>query len=130
VTINGETMLQHGERQETRHLRPRIDEAALSRVPVELLTASGCNVRIEFRIRRDTVELWHHEHLAAAFDRAVLSAWLHDPADDLVVDEARLHVDWQVDVFGRVAVTLSDVDAWTISPAELDLLYRRVTGAS
>jgi hypothetical protein len=37
------------------------------------------------------VEVWHRAHLAAVFDRAVLSDWLREPSDDLVVDEARLY---------------------------------------
>jgi hypothetical protein len=87
---------------------------------------SGRGAALEFRIRVDTVELWHHEHLAAGFDRDDLADWLREPGAPLVVDEATLAVDWKVDRLGRVAVTLPDVDAWTLSPTELDTLYRRV----
>jgi hypothetical protein len=95
-------------------------------VIAEVVTASGRAALVEFRIRADTVELWHREHLAAVFDRDILSAWLREPSEDLIVDEARLNVDWLIDVTGRVALTLPDVNAWALSPADIDALYRRV----
>jgi hypothetical protein len=98
----------------------------IDRVMVEVVTTSGRGAAVEFRIRADTVELWHHEHLAAVLDRDVLSAWLREPTDDLDVDEARLSIDWLLDVHGRIALTLPDVNAWALSPTELDTLYRRV----
>jgi hypothetical protein len=99
-----------------------------SGVVVDVLTATGSNTRVEFRVKRDTVELRHHERLAAVFDRERLHQWLHEPDDDMQIDEARLSVDWLVDTSGRIALTLPDVDGWTLAPAELDELYRRIVG--
>jgi hypothetical protein len=96
------------------------------RVRVEVVTTSGRGAALEFRVRSDTVELWHREHLAAVFDRDVLGAWLREPGNPMVVDEATLTVDRQVDCDGRVAVSLPEVNAWVLSPAEEDALCRRV----
>ena len=100
--------------------------STMNSVLVEAVTSSGRSVGVEIRVRVDTVEIWHHEHLAAVFDRDVLSDWLREPHGDLVTDEAEFSVDWLIDVRGRVALTLPDVNAWVLSPAELDALYRRV----
>ena len=112
------------------HLRAPIAGAAeprrRTRLFVDVLTTDGANVRAEFRIKLDTVELWHHQELVAAFDRQVMRDWLHKPNGHLVADQAQLTVDWQVDTSGRIALTLPDVDAWTLSPTERDALYRRV----
>jgi hypothetical protein len=81
---------------------------------------------VDFRVRLDTVEVWHKDHCAGVFDRDRLRAWLAAPDRPLVADEVALSLDRAVDHHGRVAINLLDVMAWTLSPAELLDLWNRV----
>ena len=86
---------------------------------------SGRAAEVVFRVRLDTVEIWHHEHLSAVLDRQILRAWLSDPWDLFVVDEVRLSLDRSVDPLRRYALSLPDVGMWPFSPNVLASLWER-----
>jgi len=102
---------------------PRTDR---TRCYVEVVTTSGRAAAVEFRIRMDTVEVWHHDHCSGVFDREELRSWLAHPFKPLVVDEVAFSLDRMVDHNGRVALSLPDVMAWTLSPLTLANLQDRV----
>lgn len=101
-------------------------EVTLDRLHVEVVTASGRAAAVEFRVRRDWVELWHWEHCCAVLDREALHTWLARPGAALVVDEAAFTLDRMVEEQGRVALSLPDVLVWTLSDAELAALRRHI----
>ena len=96
------------------------------RFALEVVTLTGRAAAVELRLYPDLVEIWHHELPAAVFDRAVLRHWLAEPGPDLVTDRVTLSLDRLVDVRGRVAISLPDVQAWTLSPTELQTLRRQL----
>jgi hypothetical protein len=93
---------------------------------VEVVTMSGRAAGIEFRFRVDTIEVWHAKRCRGTFDRAELRMWLAEPFAALVMDEVMLTLDRAVDHLGRIAITLPDVRAWTLSAVELSNLQDRV----
>jgi hypothetical protein len=96
-----------------------------SRVQIEAMTTSNRAVEVEFRVRMDTVETWFWEHLVAVFDRERLRAWLAEPSGWIAEGDAVLSVDPRSHGT-RVAISLSDVLAWTLSPKEQADLTERV----
>ena len=86
---------------------------------VEVVTTSGSTAGVEFWRRFEVVEIWHHRRKVGMLDRESLSMWLADPAGPLAVNMVALTFDRKVDRHGRVAITLPDVEAWTLSPAAL-----------
>jgi hypothetical protein len=103
----------------------RVLSAADTRLRVQVVTTSGRATAVEFRVRFDAVEVWHWNHRCAVFDRWKLGQWLALPGAPMKVDQAALSVDRMVDRDGRVALSLPDVRAWTLAPAELaDLRHR------
>ena len=96
------------------------------RLAMEVLTRSGRAAGVEFRIRADTVEVWHDKRLSAALDRPLLRDWLADPGAPLNVGEVAFSLDRMVDCDGRVALTLPDVLAWTLTPSALNRLRHLV----
>jgi hypothetical protein len=104
----------------------RADATDPTRFSVEVLTLSGRAAAVEFRFRMDSVEVWHSEHCCGVFDRKELRLWLADPFSAFVVDEVTFTLDRAVDNLGRVAITLPDVRAWTLSPVDLINLKDRV----
>jgi hypothetical protein len=96
------------------------------RVTVEVVACDGRAACLEFRFRLETVEIWRLAHCCAVLDRDVLRVWLAAPGAPLVGDEVTLSLDRYVDVRGRVALTLPDVWAWTLSPTEEQALRDRV----
>jgi hypothetical protein len=95
-------------------------------VLIEVVTTSGQKVTVEFRIRSDTVEVWHHRQRIGVFRRETLRGWLAEPWRPLVVGEVVFSLDRMVDCRGRVALSLPDVMAWTLAPNALDALIRRI----
>jgi hypothetical protein len=89
------------------------------RFAVEVVTNSGKAAAVEFWRRLDVVEIWHHRRKIGVLDRARLSAWLAEPESPLELNMVALTLDRTVDRRGRVAITLPDVEAWTLSPASL-----------
>jgi hypothetical protein len=90
-----------------------------SRYSLEVQTVSGRAAAVEFRVRLDSVEVWHHDHCSGVFDREGLRCWLGQPHEPLVVDEVAFSLDRNVDQDGRVAISLPDVLVWTLSPSTL-----------
>jgi hypothetical protein len=94
---------------------------------MEVVTTSGRAASVELRIRSETVEIWHHDCCIAVFDRRALRTWLAEPLPEpLMAGEVTFSLDRSVDSDGRVAVSLPDVLVWTLAPAALDVLRRRV----
>lgn len=84
---------------------------------MEIVTISGRAASVEFRVADAVVEIWHHEKSCAVFDRDDLRSWLADPGQRLRTGSVEFCVDRTVDRTGRVALSLADVNAWTLSPA-------------
>jgi len=97
-----------------------------TRIWIEVVTLSGRAASVEFRFLKNTVEVWHAERRSGVFDRTELRIWLAEPFSALTVDEVSLTLDLAVDRLGRVAITLPDVRAWTLSPVELDNLRDQI----
>jgi hypothetical protein len=94
-----------------------------SRYRMEVITISGRAAEVEFRIRRESVEIWSREHCCAVLDRQMLRAWLAAPeASALVVDE----VTFATDASGRAALDLPHVGLWPLAPHVLAGLRDRV----
>jgi hypothetical protein len=103
-----------------------VTEMDASRYSMDVQTRSGRAAAVEFRMRLDTVEVWHHEHCSGVFDREALRSWLGHPGEPLIVDEVALSVDRTVDRDGRVAISLPDVVAWTLCPSTFLTLRSKV----
>lgn len=96
-----------------------------TRVRVEVVTVSKRAKEAEFRIRMDTVEVWYGDHCSAVFDRERLRIWLMSPRRWVAEGEVVLSVDPR-SAGHRIAISLLDVEAWTLSPKELAALRVRV----
>lgn len=92
------------------------------RIAVEVVTVSGRAASVEFRLLHATVEIWHRRQLCAVFDRRHLRSWLATPGKPLLKGPVELCFDRTVDRAGRVALSLPDVNEWTLSPTELEEL--------
>jgi hypothetical protein len=101
------------------------------RFQVEVVTTSGRAAGVEFWRRLEVVEIWHHRRKVGVLDRERLSGWLAEPESDvpLEVNMVALTFDRAVDRRGRVAITLPDVEAWTLSPAALAGLQSLVSSS-
>jgi hypothetical protein len=104
---------------------------------VDVVTVTGRTTVVEFRIREDSVEIWHHDRLAAAVDRTVVRSWLGRPERSLIVGEVMLNLDRSVDVRDRAAISLDDthdritvsvidVRSWPLSDSQLARLRAMV----
>jgi hypothetical protein len=96
----------------------------LGGLTLEVVTQTGRAAAVELRLQSATVEIWHHRTLVAALDRDVFRKWLGDPATPFAGDQVTFSLDRMVDLHGRVAITLPDVLAWTLSPSEQHTLRR------
>jgi hypothetical protein len=86
----------------------------------EVVTSSGRAAAVRVRVGGAAVEVFHHGRRCGVFERKVLMAWITQlPGRPLVADEVAWSVDRWVDCDGRVAITLPDVMAWTLSPDSL-----------
>jgi hypothetical protein len=82
---------------------------------------------VEFRVFEQIVEIWYRQRVAGAFLRQDLRGWLAGPGPDpLASRSVILSLDRTVDTCGRVAVSLPDVDRWTIDPHAWEELRRQV----
>ena len=95
------------------------------RFAMEVVTMSGRAASVEFRFQADQVEVWHWGERAGRFDHARLDDWLADPVRPLMSESVVLSLDRSVDRDGRIAISLPDVQAWTLCPATEDELGRR-----
>ena len=98
----------------------------LERFVMEVVTKSGRAAAIEFRISSDVVEVWHRNECHGRFAREGLRTWLATPEKPLAADAVTFSLDRMVDRSGRVAVSLPDVEAWTLAPEALVGLRQRV----
>lgn len=96
------------------------------RCRVEVVTTSGRAALVVFEVRIKTVQVWHHRRLSGVFDRATLKSWLAEPHLPIMAADVTLSLDRMVDHGGRLALTLPDVTAWVLSPAEFHDLTTRV----
>jgi hypothetical protein len=85
------------------------------RIFFPVLTRSGPQIDIEVLIRNETVEIWRQGACKAIFDRGHLRAWMADPVDPIGMGDVTFTLDRYVDLEGRVAITMPDVMAWTLS---------------
>lgn len=111
-----------------------MDEPAIApgdRLTLEVITGTGRAAAVDLLVRSESVEVWHHHRVAAEFDRDDLRRWLAHPDLPLTRAGVAFGVDRTVDVngrtaitdlHGRVAVSLPDVEAWPLTPGELDKL--------
>lgn len=101
---------------------------APDRLSLEVVTGSGRAALIDIRVRLDLVEVWSNgEHCCGVVDRDVLRAWLiAQPRTSLCFDEVVISTDHSLDIRGRIAISLTDVHAWTLSPHEQEKLLQRV----
>jgi hypothetical protein len=94
-------------------------------IVVEVVTRSGYAEPVSLRLQPDTVEVWFRGSCCGVFDRAEMRSWLAGGRSRLSAEQ----VTWSLDPRSdgeRVAISLDDVIAWTISPAELVLVRARV----
>jgi hypothetical protein len=96
-----------------------------TRVQVQVVTTSNCLSVVEFRVRLDMVETWFGHDLRAVFDREQLRAWLAVPAGRLVNGDVVFNADPR-SRGERIAIGLTEVLAWTLSPKELHQLRELV----
>ena len=106
-------------------------------VRVDVVTVTGRTTVVEFRVRDDSVEIWHHDRLAASVHRTVLRSWLNRPERSLIVGEVMLNLDRSVDIRDRAAISLDDthdritvsvidVRSWPLSDSQLARLRDQV----
>ena len=84
------------------------------RIVFPVLTASGPEVEIEIRIGQETVEVWQKDLRMTIFDRCHLRSWFSNPTSSIGMGEVRFALDRFVDIDGRIAISMPDVDAWTL----------------
>jgi hypothetical protein len=96
-----------------------------TRIRVEVVTASNRAAGVEFRVRPEMVEAWFEQRLRAVFDRERLRAWLKAPSGRLIADDVVFSVDPR-SRGDRIAIGLTEVLAWTLSPKELRQLRELV----
>src|SRR5215213_8291494 len=73
---------------------------------LDVVTVTGRASVIEFQLRDDQVEIWHHHRLTAAVDRTVLRGWLARPERSLIVGDVMFNLDCSIDVRDRAAISL------------------------
>ena len=100
------------------------EAGAAGGLTLEVVTRSGRAAAVEFRLRPGTVEIWHHRARVGALDRDVLRTWLGDPVTPFTDADVTFSLDRKAGRPGRVAITLPDVLAWTLSPREQHTLRR------
>jgi len=82
------------------------------RYEIQLLSATGRDVCAEFRIRRDTVEVWYQDRCQAVMDRDLFRAWLGGNLGPYVVDD----VMWTSTEGESSALVIRDCGCWLIPP--------------
>jgi hypothetical protein len=115
-----------------------MEESAIAtgdRLTFEVITETGQATAVDLLVHSDSVEVWHHYRIAAAFDRNLLRRWLTHPDLPLTRADVTFDLDRTVDVHdrtaitdvqGRVVVTLADVRAWPLTASELESLQHLV----
>jgi hypothetical protein len=89
---------------------------------MEVVDIHGRASEVEFRLRLDTVEVWHSEHCCGVLDRDLLREWLALPNGAFAVDEIRL-----TGGFGtQVAMSVPGLSMWRLAGGTLDRLRQEV----
>jgi hypothetical protein len=83
-----------------------------TRIDMQLVPVEGEAIPAQWRLRRDTVEVWVGSRLAAVLDRDVLAAWLLSPSAEMIVDDIIL----STDVYRRLTLTVPGT-SWLLPPA-------------
>jgi len=91
-----------------------VSSQTTERVFFPVVTKSGPGVEIEIRIITDTVEVWRNSRCIAVLDRGHLRAWLSDPTDPIGMGDVTFTFDRSGGLDGRIAITMPDVEAWTL----------------
>ena len=94
-------------------------------IRVEVITTSGNMQEVELRIQLGYIEVWCRDHCCGAFDREEMRSWLADPGRPLSTGEVTLSLDPRSGG-ERIAISLDDVMAWTISTTELATVRKLV----
>jgi hypothetical protein len=89
---------------------------------ITLPSTTGRNVCAEFRIRRDTVEVWYQDRCQAVMDRDLFRIWLERNPGPYVVDD----VMWTLTPGQPVALVIRDSGCWLIPPDLIAGLRARV----
>jgi hypothetical protein len=93
------------------------------RLSFEVVTHSGRAAGIEFRFKRDVMEVWRAESHLATFSRDIFRGWLAAlPPRPLIHGDVILSSDGSLDSAGGVALSLPDLTAWVLSPSVLTKL--------
>lgn len=99
--------------------------AALECVRIEVVTTGGRAAGVQFRIDPAVVTVWSREQCCAIFGRERLRCWLAHPRRWIAEGQVVLNVDPRSDG-ERIAISLPDVIAWTLSPKETAALTTAV----
>ena len=89
---------------------------------IKLRSTTGREVTAEFRIRRDTVEVWCQDRCMAIMDRDVFRIWLERNPGPYVVDD----VMWTQVPGEPVALVIRNSGCWLIPAALMSGLRARV----
>jgi hypothetical protein len=92
------------------------------RYVIQLPSATGRNVATEFRIRRDTVEIWYQDRCKAVMDRDIFRIWLERNPGPYAVDD----VIWTLTKGEPVALVIQGSGCWLIPQHLIDGLHARV----
>ena len=89
---------------------------------IRLESTTGYVVTLEFRIRRDTVELWCLNHCQAIMDRDLFRLWLMENPGPYVVDD----VMWILKPNQPVWLLIRDSGWWSVPADDIGDLVTRV----
>ena len=91
-------------------------EFTIRRVFFDAVGRSGSRIEIEVRLLSDLVEVWRSGECLAFFDRDHFRTWLNNPAEPIGMGDVEFTLDRYVDLDGRIAISTTDLTAWTLSP--------------
>ena len=89
---------------------------------IQLLSTTGRNVTAEFRIRRDTVEVWYQDRCQAVMDRDLFRIWLERNPGPYAVDD----ILWTHAPGEPVVLVIRNSGCWLIPASVMSGLRARV----
>jgi hypothetical protein len=89
---------------------------------IEVMSQAGPPVSVEFRIRRDSVEVWFQDRCQAVLDRDLFGNWLQQDLGPYAVDD----VLWMLTEDNHVALIIRDCGGWHLPLPLLTGLRERV----
>jgi hypothetical protein len=92
------------------------------RYVIQLLSTTGKLASVEFRIRLDTVEVWHRDRCQAVLDRESFQLWLDRRYPNYVVDD----VMWKQAKGEPTVLVIRDSGCWLIPAPLMSGLRARV----